>query len=233
MELPEKFGKQLPHFTCYGTPVDSLILRKESNIVSEINKEGFKSRLVEWYSDNQREFFWRKEELSTFQVLLLETLLKRTNARTVDKFGKEFVFTYNCPEKFLEEDIDKLKSGIQELGYHSRIDELVEICKQLQERELPDKKEDLMEIEGIGQYTADAILCYGFKHQTVPIDVNVARVGESYFGLELPSDLRYASELKNKMERIVEGGDPRVLNWALQDLGNALRSGSDPLGLKT
>jgi A/G-specific DNA glycosylase len=109
----------------------------------------------------------------------------------------------------------------------------VKISKEVRRRDAIDGREELIDIKGIGQYTADAVLCYGFGYHAVPIDVNVARVGEHYFEMELPSDLRYASDLRARMEEVVTVEDPMTLNWALQDLGNALRSNSDPLGIKT
>jgi len=50
-----------------------------------MKSKNFSETLLEWYSSNNREFFWRSIELDSFKVLVLETLLKRTNIRTVQK----------------------------------------------------------------------------------------------------------------------------------------------------
>lgn len=197
-----------------------------------IFEEEFTQRVVEWYQKNGREFFWRQEDLNPFQVLVLEFLLKRTNAVTVDSYAKDFITTYDSLSKFLQADEETLKTEIDELGYYSRIDEINAVCKQIEDFGLPESREELLNITGIGVYTADAILCYGYGVATVPIDMNVARIGKVYFGIEIPSDLRYADELKEKMDSLVPEDNPEDFNWALQDLGARLRSDEDPLGLE-
>lgn len=188
---------------------------------------------MEWFKDNGREFFWRTKELSPFQMLVLEVLLKRTRAETVDKYGEDFVETYSSPERVLSAGKTELEDGIEKLGYQSRIEDLISISKEIRAEDgLKPDREFLLEIEGLGQYTVDAILCYGYGEPRVPLDVNVARVGEIYLGVDIPSDLRYADELKEKMEKCIDAENPSEFNWALQDLGAALQTEDDPLGLK-
>lgn len=193
----------------------------------------FSQILLEWFEDHKREFFWREKELNPFQFLLVELLLKRTRAETVDRYGEGFIDSYKSPEEIISQERDKLKKEIEELGYYSRIDELISISEQIKsEGGLKADRAFLLNIKGLGQYTVDAVLCYGYTEPRVPLDANVERVGRTYFNIETPSDLRHADELKNKMEQEMDKKQPKKFNWALQDLGAALKKKEDPLGLK-
>ncbi|MFB6216308.1 MAG: endonuclease III domain-containing protein [Candidatus Aenigmatarchaeota archaeon] len=195
--------------------------------------QNFEKHILEWYQEEGREFFWREIELNPFQVLVLEILLRRTRAETVDEYGRNIVGRYDTPSEVIEAGKEKLESEIGKLGYVSRAEDLLRISREIEDKgKLPDNRDELMEIEGIGQYIADAILCYGYGQPRVPLDMNVARVGKYYLDISIPSDLRYADELKEEMEERIPEDEPEVFNWALQDLGSALKSNGDPLGLE-
>jgi A/G-specific adenine glycosylase len=63
----------------------------------------------------------------------------------------------------------------QGLGYNRRALSLHGAAQQVAAHGWPD---DLTELPGVGRYTADAVACFAFGHDVLPVDVNVRRVGE-------------------------------------------------------
>ena len=61
----------------------------------------------------------------------------------------------------------------QGLGYNRRALAIHETAKQVAEHGWPD---DLTELPGVGRYTADAVACFAFERDVLPVDVNVRRV---------------------------------------------------------
>ena len=196
----------------------------------EVEKDKFRRELLNWYQENGRSFFWREETLNPFQIIVLEVLLRRTRAETVDKYGKQVIENLDSPTNTRNTSQQAIENMIEKLGYHSRAEIIKKIAEQLDDG-VPEKRDELMRIDQIGQYIADSVICYAYGKPVVPLDSNVAIVGEAYFSTTTPSDLRYASDLKNLMNDLVSDSSPRDFNWALQDLGSALRTEENPLGL--
>jgi A/G-specific adenine glycosylase len=63
----------------------------------------------------------------------------------------------------------------QGLGYNRRALSLHRAARQVASRGWPD---DLTELPGVGRYTADAVACFAFGRDVLPVDVNVRRVVE-------------------------------------------------------
>lgn len=65
--------------------------------VGSLSKE-FQKRLILWFKMKGRNFFWRRQPLDRWQWLVLEMLLKRTRAETVEKFFPSFIEKYHQPD---------------------------------------------------------------------------------------------------------------------------------------
>ena len=63
----------------------------------------------------------------------------------------------------------------QGLGYNRRALNLHRAAQQVAAHGWPD---DLAELPGVGRYTADAVACFAFGRDVLPVDVNVRRVQE-------------------------------------------------------
>jgi A/G-specific adenine glycosylase len=63
----------------------------------------------------------------------------------------------------------------QGLGYNRRALSLHRAAQQVAARGWPD---DLTELPGVGRYTADAVACFAFGRDVLPVDVNVRRIQE-------------------------------------------------------
>ena len=63
----------------------------------------------------------------------------------------------------------------QGLGYNRRALSLHRAAQQVAAHGWPD---DLTELPGVGPYTADAVACFAFGRDVLPVDVNVRRVSE-------------------------------------------------------
>jgi A/G-specific adenine glycosylase len=63
----------------------------------------------------------------------------------------------------------------QGLGYNRRALNLHRAAQQVAAHGWPD---DLTELPGVGRYTADAVACFAFARDVLPVDVNVRRVQE-------------------------------------------------------
>jgi A/G-specific adenine glycosylase len=139
--------------------------------------------VIDWFLKIQRDFPWRKEK-TPYRVWVSEVMLQQTRATVVipyfERWMKKFP-TLNDLAKAKQEDVIKAWEG---LGYYSRARNLhagaVEVLERFQGA-LPDSKEELLSIKGIGPYTAGAILSFAFEKKAAAIDGNVTRVLSRFF----------------------------------------------------
>lgn len=178
--------------------------------------------LKEWFKEEKRDFPWRKNP-SPYAVWISEVMLQQTQASVVISFFERWMKRFPTIEalaKAHEEEIMKLWEG---LGYYSRARNLHRAAKYLLEHhkgELPQSYEQLIEVKGIGPYTAGAILSFAFHQKAPAVDGNVARVVARLFCVE--DDICAPSTQKKLREltfSILPSDEPWVMMEGLIELG--------------
>ncbi len=138
----------------------------------------FSAPLLSWYQENKRDLPWRNTR-DPYHIWLSEVMLQQTRAEAVKPYYDRFlsrvktIFDLACTE---EDALSKLWEG---LGYYSRARNLkkaAEIITETYGGQLPSSYEALLQLPGIGSYTAGAIasIAFGLPHPAV--DGNVLRV---------------------------------------------------------
>ena len=154
-----------------------------------MNDEGityFQNFILEWYELNKRSFPWRYT-FSPYKVFVSEILLQQTNADKVIKPFNQITEAYKSMDELASADITFLNDIFMELGLFYRAQRLIDISKYLMDQHhgvIPNKKEELLKIKGIGDYTCNAILCFGYHERYALVDTNIIRVFERYLNFK-------------------------------------------------
>ena len=151
------------------------------------------SKLLDWYKINKRILPWRKLDNSNlprpYYVFISEFMLQQTTVSAVLKKFKEFITLYPSFKKLSiinENQILQLWSG---LGYYARAKNLLKSAKIINKKfknVIPQDYDQLIDLPGIGDYTAKAILGIGYNKSVMPIDANIERVLARLYGLTKP-----------------------------------------------
>ena len=177
-----------------------------------------------WFLQNRRFFPWRELPIP-YAVWISEVMLQQTRASVVipyfNKWMKRFPTFSSLANASLEE-VFKVWEG---LGYYSRARNLQKGAIQIEQMggELPDSLDQLLEISGIGPYTAGAILSFAFHQKAVAIDGNVERVVSRYRGIE--GDLKKGPAkklLQQETFALLPDEKPWVIMEGLIELGATL-----------
>ena len=151
--------------------------------------EKFQKYILDWYSKNGRTFPWRYT-FDAYKVLVSEILLQQTNVEKVINPYNTIVKKYKSVLELADADIIFLKDLFKDLGLFYRADRIISISRQIiemYEGMIPDKREELLAIKGIGNYTGNAILCFGYNKPYAIVDTNVIRVFDRFFGFKSSS----------------------------------------------
>ncbi|MBE5905856.1 MAG: A/G-specific adenine glycosylase, partial [Lachnospiraceae bacterium] len=139
-------------------------------------------RIVEpllcWFDENKRTLPWRKDR-NPYHIWVSEIMLQQTRVQAVMEYYERFMKRLpdvtalaNCPE----DELMKLWEG---LGYYNRARNLQAAAKEVVEvrdGQMPTTLQELLELKGIGDYTARAIASQAFEVPVVAVDGNVLRV---------------------------------------------------------
>ncbi|QOP46563.1 A/G-specific adenine glycosylase [Sulfurimonas paralvinellae] len=182
------------------------------------------SKLLEWYKNYGRhELPWRNTD-NIYHIYLSEIMLQQTQvSRVRDEFYPNFLEKFPTLKALAdakEEDVLAAWSG---LGYYSRARNLHKTAK-LTHKNFPTEYEELLQLPGIGSYTASAVCSFGYHQNVVVIDTNIKRVLKRFYALPNPSD----KELADKAQKLLNHKEPRAHNLALMDLGSLICIPKEP-----
>ena len=115
--------------------------------------------LITWYQKNARILPWR-ENISPYGVWISEIMLQQTRVEAVKKYYIRFMEELPTIKELSEVSDEKLLKLWQGLGYYNRAKNLkkaaIEVMEQYQ-GVIPNSYEKLLQLKGIGEYTAGAI----------------------------------------------------------------------------
>ena len=140
-------------------------------------------KLLNWYYQNKRDLPWR-ETKDPYFIWISEIILQQTTIRQGIPYYEKFIKKYpnlNLLAKTKEEELLKLWQG---LGYYSRARNLHFTSKLIikdYNGVFPSSYAELINLKGIGDYTASAIASISFKLPIASIDGNVYRFFSRYF----------------------------------------------------
>lgn len=182
--------------------------------------------LFKWSYGTYRHLPWR-ENRSLYGTLVSEIMLQQTTVSTVlnhyEKFLKQFPSIKNL-SKASEEEIAIAWKG---LGYYRRARNLQKACHYIVNElqgEIPLDYEHLVEIPGIGPYTANALIAIGADQRALAIDANIERVVSRMFALNETKGLKLQKQIEILFQsKKIFHKKPTVgwrgLNESLMDLG--------------
>lgn len=181
-----------------------------------------KASLIQWFELFQRSFPWR-EDRTPYRVWISETMLQQTRAPVVVDYFLRWMQRFPSIKDLSSADFAEVLKAWEGLGYYSRARNLHLGAKQIVEKyngKIPDSFEELLSIQGIGPYTACAILAFAFQKHVVAVDGNVKRVIARHKGIE--TDLIKnpgKKELEQAAEELASEGFSWKVSEALIELG--------------
>jgi A/G-specific adenine glycosylase len=130
--------------------------------------------LLAWFQTEARELPWRKSR-DPYAILVSEVMSQQTQVDRVVPRWQSWLERWPTVEALAAASPADVIREWQGLGYNRRALSLHRAAQHAAAHGWPD---DLTELPGVGRYTADAVACFAFGRDVLPVDVNVSRVSE-------------------------------------------------------
>ena len=185
--------------------------------LSEAEIAAFRAQVLGFYSESGRAFPWRSTR-DPWAILVSEVMLQQTQTERVLPKYLAWMASYPGPRDLAEANLADVLLRWSGLGYNRRALALVKAASRIASLgRFPDEEDELLELPGVGPYTARAVLAFAYGRPVVLIETNIRSVFLHRFfeGEEAVSDARIASLVEATLDR----GDPRNWYYALMDYG--------------
>lgn len=194
--------------------------------------DNFTHLLLDWWEGNKRSLPW-KDTHDPYIIWLSEIILQQTRVEQGLPYFERLRAAFPTVAHLANAPEDQLMHLWEGLGYYSRARNLHTTAKYIAFQlggVFPSKYEKIVQLKGIGPYTAAAIASFAFGLPHAVLDGNVFRVLARYFGISTPIDStegkKQFAELAN---RLLPPNCPADYNQALMDFGALQCKPANPL----
>ena len=175
--------------------------------------------VLAWGVPGLRDLPWRKTR-DPWRILVAEVMLQQTQAERVIPKWVDFCARWPTTADAAAAPLGDLLVQWQGLGYPRRARNLHLTATRVVDEHggvLPDDLAALLDLPGIGPYTARAVLVFAFERDEAVVDTNIARILARVAGRRLTAGAAQAAA-----DDAVPTGDGWMWNQVLMDLGAAV-----------
>jgi A/G-specific adenine glycosylase len=189
--------------------------------------------ILHWYAAHQRDLPWRRPDATPWAVLVSEIMLQQTPVSRVLPVYTAWLARWPTPAALAAATAGDALREWGRLGYPRRAIRLYQTAQALVDRhggEVPTSVTALLELPGIGPYTAAAVASFAFGQRHAVLDTNVRRVlARLMNGQELPPVSASAAERK-LAESLLPQQPAVAARWsvAMMELGALVCTASKP-----
>ena len=159
-------------------------------------------------------------------------MLQQTQVSTVIPYYERFLKKFPTLQALAKAPTTDVLDSWSGLGYYSRAKNLHAAAQKVASEHggrIPDEVDQLLELPGIGRYTAGAVASIAYDRPAPILDGNVIRVLCRYFGIRQdPRGVQIQRKLWGLSSKLVPQEKPGDFNQALMELGALLCTPNDP-----
>ncbi len=182
----------------------------------------FHNTLTYWYLQNKRALPWRKTK-NPYYIWLSEIILQQTRVTQGLEYYQRFITAFPTVFDLAKTDEKTILKLWQGLGYYSRARNLHHAANYIINElngVFPKKYSDLLQLKGVGDYTAAAIASICYNEPVAVVDGNVYRVLARYFGINTPINTsKGIKEFKQLAQQLIDKEQPSTYNQAIMEFG--------------
>ncbi len=189
--------------------------------------------LAAWFASTARPLPWRSEDCTPWGVLVSEVMLQQTPVVRVEPVWREWLKRWPAPADLAREPAGEAVRAWGRLGYPRRALRLHAAAVAITDNhggQVPADHAALLELPGVGSYTAAAVAAFAFGRRETVVDTNIRRVHARLLsGTALPAPALTAAEMRLAADVLpVDAGSSVQWNAAVMELGALVCTARSP-----
>lgn len=117
-----------------------------------------------------------------FELLIAVVLSAQCTDKLVNKVTADLFKKYKTPEDYIAVPLEELQQDIRSIGlYRTKAKNIQKLCHVLIDKhggKVPETKEELMKLAGVGRKTANVVASIAFNEPAIAVDTHVERVSK-------------------------------------------------------
>jgi A/G-specific adenine glycosylase len=194
--------------------------------IDAVHGARIQTALSEWFRASRRTLPWRSEPRDPYHVWLSEVMLQQTQVATVVPYFHRWLERFPTLQALADAPLDDVLKHWEGLGYYARARNFHKAARrvvQLHNGQLPGNVDALLELPGVGRYTAGAVASLAFGARAAALDGNVKRVLSRVFAVTQPD-----ADLWALAEALLPEENAGAHNEALMELGATVCTARNP-----
>lgn len=186
-----------------------------------------------WFAAHARDLPWRRPECTPWGIMVSEFMLQQTPVARVLPRWQEWLQRWPRPANLAAEPSGEAVRAWGRLGYPRRALRLHAAAAAIvadHGGEVPDTYDELLQLPGVGSYTAAAIASFAFGRRETVVDTNIRRVqARAVRGRALPEPALTAAESRLAAELLpADAGAAVRWNASAMELGALVCTAKSP-----
>ncbi len=143
----------------------------------------FQDFIFNWWETHRRDLPWRRTH-DPYRILVSEVMLQQTQVSRVIPKYTEFIRIFPDVFALAAASVGDVLRAWKGMGYNRRalyLKKTAERVVQAYEGHFPQTEKELVQLPGLGTYTARAILVFAFRKNVAPVDTNIRQIITHYF----------------------------------------------------
>lgn len=182
----------------------------------------FSNSLIKWYLQNKRDLPWRNT-VNPYPIWLSEIMLQQTRVAQGLPYFMAFMEAFPMIFDLANAEEEQVLKLWQGLGYYSRARNLHATAKYIATElkgDFPPNYDQLLQLKGVGEYTAAAIASFAYNEPVAVVDGNVFRVLSRYFNMDNDiSDGKTKKEFQILAQELLPKDKAALFNQAIMEFG--------------
>jgi A/G-specific adenine glycosylase len=191
----------------------------------------FSELLIVWYQENKRDLPWRKTK-DPYKIWLSEIILQQTRVNQGMPYYHKFCEKFPTIRDLANSSEQEVLKTWQGLGYYSRARNLHHTANAIMDKHegvFPEKYDSIIQLKGVGKYTAAAIASFAYGLPYACVDGNVQRVLSRFIALDEPVNTPIGiKKIEVTAHELMDKKQPALFNHAMMELGATVCTPNQP-----
>lgn len=183
----------------------------------------FAKQLLSWHQQNPRLLPWADGSRNTYMIWLSEIIMQQTRIEQGTSYYMKFVDRYPTVSDLSAAPLDDVLHLWEGLGYYTRARNLHTAANRIVhdlDGHFPDSYDALLDLPGVGPYSAAAIASFAYGHRHVVVDGNVKRLISRFAGIaESIDNPNTHKKIHAVATGYMKGVPPDIFNQAIMNFG--------------